>query len=49
MYNLFDFLGDFGGVIELLILVVGLAITPISEHIFYSNELKNLYSVSRNT
>ena len=34
VFNLFDLVGDLGGVIEVMIIVMGVLLYPISEHSF---------------
>ena len=43
IYNVFDLLGDLGGVTEVLILMFYLFITPLSEHSFMIKALSKLY------
>ena len=42
-YRLIDILGDLGGVIEILMLVLGTFLFPISEHSFILKALQKLY------
>ena len=43
MYNFVDLLGDLGGVVEIIILVLGVAILPISSHSFLMRIFQRLY------
>ena len=43
IYNVFDLLGDLGGVTEVLILMFYLFITPLSEHSFTMKALSQLF------
>lgn len=47
MYSVTDFFGDFAGIFEFLILIVGLLMFPLNQHVFYMSELPKLYSDSR--
>lgn len=43
IYSLFDILGDLGGVTEVIMLLFGFFLYPISEHSFSLQALKRLY------
>ena len=43
VYNLFDLIGDLGGVLEVILAVLGLFILPVSEHSFVMKALSKLY------
>ena len=43
VYNFLDLLGDLGGVAEIIILVLGVAILPISSHSFQMRIFQRLY------
>lgn len=47
MYSVSDFFGDFGGILEFLILIFGILMYPINEHVFYSSEIPRLYSYKK--
>ena len=43
IYAVLDLMGDLGGVLELILLVLGLLLLPISEHSFYIETIKTLF------
>ena len=43
VYSIFDFLGDLGGVIEIILLVFGMFLLPIAKHSFILKATKKLY------
>ena len=43
VYNMIDFIGDLGGVIELITLLFGFFLLPIAEHSFLINAIQNLF------
>lgn len=43
VYGFFDLLGELGGVMEVLVIIFGLILFPISEHSFYLNAIKKLF------
>jgi len=43
VYNIFDLLGDIGGLIEALIIVSGFFLTKISEYYFNIELIQNLF------
>lgn len=43
IYNFFDLLGDLGGVSEIIILVFGIFLLPISRHSFTIKATKKLF------
>ena len=44
IYNLFDLLGDLGGLFEMTLMIFGFFLLPISEHSFIYHAARNLYS-----
>lgn len=45
VYNLMNFIGDIGGVVDVILLVLGIFINPFQEHSFVMKALKKLYLV----
>ena len=43
VYGIFDLLGELGGVMEVMVIIFGLILYPISEHNFYLNAIKKLF------
>ena len=43
IYNFFDFLGSIGGVVETIVMILGVLMFPISEHCFVLNVIKQLF------
>ena len=43
IYNLFDLLGDLGGVTEIIMIVFGAFLFPISEHSFTMDAMKKFF------
>jgi len=43
VYALFDAFGDFGGIKEVIMLVIGFLMAPISEHSFIVKAISKLY------
>ena len=43
VYNLMDLIGDLGGVLDLLVLLAGIFICPISEHSFFLKAFSMLF------
>ena len=48
VFNLFDLVGDLGGVIEVLIIVLGVLLYPISEHSFLLSASQLLFKARTN-
>ena len=43
VYSIFDFLGDLGGVIEIILLFFGMFLLPLAKHSFILKATKKLY------
>ena len=43
IYNFFDFLGSIGGVVETIVMILGILMFPISEHCFVLDVIKQLF------
>ena len=43
IYSLFDLLGDLGGVTEVLLIVFGAILYPMSEHSFVMDAMKRFF------
>ena len=43
IYSLFDLLGDLGGVTEVLLIMFGAILYPISEHSFVMDAMKRFF------
>jgi len=48
VYNVLDLLGDLGGVLEIITLIIGFFIYPVSEFSFILKAAKRLYLVRTN-
>jgi len=42
-YAFFDFIGDLGGVLEIILLAFGIFINPVAEHCFLLTAANNLF------
>lgn len=45
VYNLMNFIGDIGGVVDVILIFLGMFIYPFQEHSFKMKALKKLYLV----
>jgi len=43
VYNFVDFLGELGGILELIVFLCGIIMYPINEHKFYVYSLSKLF------
>ena len=44
IYSILDFMGDLGGVLEVVMVTFGIFLNGISEHSFYTRAIKKFYS-----
>ena len=43
MYNILDVLGDLGGIVEIIMIIFGFLLYPVSEHSFYLRASRMLF------